>query len=213
MQPDISALDRFFITYATSRALRLVAWVVAGGMLALSQSWYLLWLLTLPILLDFYGVRRLKQTHSLLIDRLCEIMTETGRTACGLDKEEECYCLEELDGALDRSCLKSLPDTLKLTLVAPLETYTVVSRHIGTIFPPRWLHPLEFHHETLGQTEIYYADVNYVEFTDETLTLHFSNGKTFELAGDGADEALTALRSRLREHKGNGRTALFNHPE
>jgi hypothetical protein len=110
--------------------------------------------------------------------------------------------MEEASGSVGPGSLAALPDTLALTLVAPMEGMAVVARRTGTIFPPRWLHPLEFRHHDDGLTEIYYADVNYVDLADGVLTLHFSNGDTFELGrGQGAREAVAALRERLRRHK------------
>ncbi len=202
MQPDIPALDRFFITFATNRALRLATWVSVAALLSFTRNWLLLWLLPLPLIMDCYGIWVLRQIHPLLQERLIQAMTESGQKLSGLDEEDESFSLEESSGRLKRYLLKSLPNTLNLTLVTPLKSYAVVSRHTGTIFPPRWLHPLEFIHESTGQTEIYYADVNFVEHEDELLTLHFSNGKTFELTGnDKATEAMTALMNKLRKHK------------
>jgi hypothetical protein len=112
------------------------------------------------------------------------------------------HLMEEASGSVGPGSLAALPDTLALTLVAPMEGMAVVARRTGTIFPPRWLHPLEFRHHDDGLTEIYYADVNYVDLADGVLTLHFSNGDTFELGrGQGAREAVAALRERLRRHK------------
>ncbi len=202
MQPDIPALDRFFITYTTNRALRLAAWTSVAALLAFTRNWLLLWLFSLPLLMDFYGIWILRQLHPLLQDKLVQAMTESGRELSGLNEEDESFGLEESSGRLKRYLLKGLPDTLDLTLVTPLKSYAIISRHTGTIFPPRWLHPLEFIHEPTSQTEIYYADVNFVEHEDELLTLHFSSGKTFELTGkDEASEAMTALMKKLRKHK------------
>lgn len=202
MQPDIPALDRFFITYSSNGLLRLMVWLLAAAVPVLTQNIMFLWVAALPLILDAYGLWVIRQTHDLLNDKLCEAMTTEGCESCGLDDDAETFCMQEPSGQLKRLLLKTLPDMLDMTLIAPQENFAVISHHSGTIFPPRWLHPLEFIHHAKGQTEIYYADVNYVEFEDDTLTLHFSNGKTLEIeGGDGADKAVTALRKRLREHK------------
>lgn len=202
MQPDIPALDRFFITFATSLPRRLAAWTAVGALLALARSWLLVWLAPVPLLMQLYGIWVLKQTHSTLEDKLAEALVQSGRKACDLTEDQEAFGLRETSGSLHCLMLASLPDAMDLTLIAPLENYALISRHSGTIFPPRWLHPLEFHHKAGSQTEIYYADVNYVEYEDDVLTLHFSNGKTFAVAGgNGGAEAVAALRTRLREHK------------
>lgn len=200
--PVIPALDRFFIAFATQRPRRILAWIVVAAVLALAQSWFLLFLVPFVPLAHFYGIWVLKQHHPTLREILAEEMEAAAREACGIEEGDEAYRLEETSGEVGPGPLSRLPDTLTLTLVTPLASCAVISRHTGTIFPPRWLHPLEFRHQADGQTEIYYSDVNYVTSENGTLTLHFSNGETYALDGNnGAQEAVAALRKKLRTHK------------
>lgn len=203
MQPEIPVLDRFFIRFAASFAMRLTAWAMAIAILALVQSLLLAWLVLVPLFLHGYGIWALNNTHPLLEEKLADVLMESGREHCSLDETCEAFGLRERSGEVEHFMLRGLPSTMDLTIVAPLESCAIISKHSGTIFPPRWLYPLEFHTKNGSQTEIYYSDVNYVEYDEKLLTLHFSNGKTFEISGDnGAEEAVTALRTRLREHKG-----------
>ncbi len=202
MQPNISRLDRFFISYIAGFFWQILAWTLAITSLALIQSWFLCWLLALPLFIYLYGAWVVHCLHPMLTEQLKESMSKKGKKLCELSKDDETFSLAQSSGSINHFLLRSLADHMELTLLAPQKKYAYLVKLSGTIFRPRWLNPLKFWYTVESQMEIYYADVNYIEYENDMLSLHFSNGKTYTIAAseDGAT-AVATLRAKLREHK------------
>jgi hypothetical protein len=170
----------------------------------LTGSWSGLLLLLLVPLADCRGARLIRGIyHPSLKEDLQESLTASCQSACAIHPGEHHYVFPETSGTVGHWLLHGLPDTMKLTVLAPKRDYAVMAKREGRIFPPRQFLPPEFDTSDLGCVEIYYRDIEMVELENGTMRLHTQGGREHEFpAKDGpASEAALYLRQRLRDYK------------
>ncbi len=195
--------DRLALTFASSPALKALAYLLClGAGLALSLRFGAA-LLALPLAADVYGAALLRRLYDGFREDLLEVLETEARRECGLTPEDDVYPVWEYSGCLDHWLARRLPDTLLLTLLAPRRDFLVLARKQGRIFPPLSFAPLEYLVEDAGSLDIYYRDITHAELKDQVIALHLSGGEAIEYedhSGSGG-EAVRVLRERLREHK------------
>ncbi|MGE4292155.1 MAG: hypothetical protein AB7E32_08100 [Desulfovibrio sp.] len=200
----MSRADRFFIFFCTSPALKAMSCVPLLGAAWLTGSWFGLLLLLLIPAADLRGATLIRDLyHPSLKEDLHEHLAAACQAACAIHPGEHHYVFPETSGGIDHWRLRHLPDTLKLTVLAPKRDYAVMASREGRIFPPLQYLPPEFETSDLGCVEIYYRDIDMVELENGTMRLHTLGGREHEFpAKDGpASEAALYLRQRLRDYK------------
>ena len=174
--------DRLALTFASSPALKALAYLLClGAGLALSLRFGAA-LLALPLAADVYGAALLRRLYDGFREDLLEVLETEARRECGLTPEDDVYPVWEYSGCLNHWLARRLPDTLLLTLSFA---------------------PLEYLVEDAGSLDIYYRDITHAELKDQVIALHLSGGEAIEYEdhSGGGGEAVRVLRERLREHK------------
>lgn len=197
----MSPLERLLVDFCRRPTLEICAIPVLG--LAGLAWWPLALLVLLVPLAHWRGTSIIRHYLPSLEEDLQEQLTETNLLACGIHSGEHHFILTERSGSIDIRLVRDLPDTFRLTVLAPKRDYVVMSTREGRLFPPLETLPPTFDTTDLGCVEIYYSDIDMVELENGTLRFHTMGGRELEFpARQGAAlEAAQYLRQRLRDYK------------
>lgn len=198
--------DRLFLRFAASPGLKTLAYTLclAGGLLLFQGPGA--FLVLVPLLADMHGARLIRGLYDGFREDLLELLEDEARRECGLAPGEPAFPVLEYGGCLNHWLVKSLPDHVLLTLMAPRQDFLVVARKEGRIFPPLSYLPLAYEMRDAGTLDVYYRDITHVEVNGEAVALHTSGGAVIEYEDHSGEAGLAVreLRERLREHKARG---------
>lgn len=196
--------ERLLIRYSITPLLKTAAYLLA---LILIVSWLQskasLLLLLVPLAADVCGGLRIRTNHPRLVETLCDALKEEVLRSCAIKADEPHYDIFEESGNIRHWLARDLPDSVALTTMAPKLDFLTIAKKTGLAFPPETFEPPAFRIEDDGTVEVYYSSINAIEIRDNLVVISTSGGAPIEYEDHtgAAFEAVSALRSRLREYK------------